>query len=250
MNYIAQIKGFWLLHEKHGFSPTDISLYFYMLEVCNSANWVNPFKRNNAKVLADLKISRSTLERSRRRLNQCGILNFKSFKGTANMTYHLRDLALQISDRNKRTDLCHDAGVDAGNDATCDAGTDGLNKNNKPKPKQAVVVAHADAFSFFADTGNCRLLKDRFTLDDAAMSSFFKTFYDSKIDLGDLNNKALAETARNFYYWLPKHLAAGQFEKEKRCAKKESFHRAGMQPQRGVAVAMKFAGVKMREEMV
>jgi predicted transcriptional regulator len=250
MNYIAQIKGFWMLHEKHAFSATDISLYFYLLEVCNSANWVNPFKRNTSKIITDLKISRSSLERSRKRLSKCGIIYFKSIKGTANITYQLADLEALFRNRNKPADATCNASPDAGSDATCDASADQLNKNSKPKPKQIVVVTNAEAFQFFADTSNCRLLKEKFGFDDAAIEDFFKIFYDSKIDLGDLNNKTLAETARNFYYWLPKYLAAEQREKEKSCAKKESFHHAAKeQPVRGVAAAMKFAGVKMRGEL-
>jgi Tol biopolymer transport system component len=199
--------------------------------------------------MADLKISRSSLERSRKRLKMYGILNFKSVRGTANITYLLTDLETIFRNRNNQSDTTGDATCDAGIDATIDATPDQLNKNSKPKPKQIVVADYATAFNFFADTGNCRLLKEKFGLDDNAIAGFFKTFYDSKIDLGDLNNKTLAETARNFYYWLPKHLAAGQNEKEKSCAKKESYHQPHKaQPIRGVAAAMNFAGVKMRGE--
>ena len=241
MNYIAQIKGFWLLHEKHAFTSTEISLYFYLLEVCNSANWVNPFKRNTAKILADLKFSRSSLERSRKRLKMCSVIDYKSINGTANVTYQLTDLELLFRNRHQPSAAGSDTGSDAGNDK----GRDQLNKNNKPK--QAEVVNYSYAFDFFVNTGNCRLLKEKFGLDADGLHHYFRIFYDSKIDLGDLDNKTLAETAKNFYYWLPKHLAAQN--KEKSCAKKESAYRPGAaHPLRGVAAAMKFANVKMREE--
>jgi hypothetical protein len=239
MNYIKQIKGFWLLHQKHALNSTDMALYFYLLEVCNRANWANPFKRNTAKILIDLKISRSSLERSRKRLREIGILSFESVNGTANVTYQLTDLQKHFDKRYKQTDATADKGTDQG--------ADQLNKNSKPK--QVVVVSCANAFAFFVDTMNNRLLKDRFSLDNAAIQNFFKIFYDSKIDLGDFDNKTTSEIARNFYYWLPKYFAAGQREKEKSCAKKERYHSPHkQQPVRGVAAAMKFAGVKMREE--
>src|ERR1700712_5158678 len=101
MNYITQIKGFWLLHEKHALNATDTALYFYLLEVCNSTNWVNPFKRNNAKVMADLHLSRATFFRSRSKLKKAGILNFRSINGTPNVTYNLTDLELTYRDRNQ-----------------------------------------------------------------------------------------------------------------------------------------------------
>ncbi len=249
MNYIAQIKGFWELQEKYSLTTTDIVLYFYLLEVCNSSHWVNPFKRNTAKILADLQLSRSSIERARKRLNQYGIISFKSVSGTANVTYTLTDLEKPFPGKYKQADAGTATGCDAGDDTGIATGTDQgaatgsdqLNKNSKQKLKQAGVVNRHQAFAFFVETKNNRLLKDRFNLDNNAMQQLFKTFYNSKIDLGDLNNKTIEEIARNFYYWLPKHLAAA--EKEKSCAKKESYG----QPARGVAAAMKFANVEMRE---
>jgi hypothetical protein len=246
MNYITQIKGFWLQHEKHALNSTDTALYFYLLEVCNSTNWVNPFKRNNAKVMADLHLSRATFFRSRSKLKKAGILNFRSINGTPNVTYKLTDLEHAYRDRNQPVSTDNYAGTEPGSDPGFVTGNDPLNKNNKPKPKQVVAISCDQAFAFYVETKNNRMLKDRFNLDNTAMLGLFKTFYNSKIDLGDLNNKTIEEIARNFYYWVPKYLAAGQ--KEKSCAKKESSGRpAKEQPLRGVAVAMKFADVKMRE---
>jgi len=246
MNYIAQIKGFWLLQEKHSLTSTDVALYFYLLEVCNSTNWVNPFKRNNTKVITDLRVSRATFFRSRSKLKKAGILDFRSVNGSANVTYNLTDLEHIYRIRNEHITTLDDTAAASGNDTGDDLGGKTLNKNSKQKPKQEVVVSCAAAFAFFVDTMNNRLLKDRFRLDNAAMQHYFQIFYNSKIDLGDLTNKKIEEIARNFYYWLPKHIAANKPQKEKNCAKKESFT-APVQPLRGVAAAMKFAGVKMRE---
>ncbi len=238
-----------MLHEKHAFSATDISLYFYLLEVCNAANWVNPFKRNTAKLLADLSMTRATFFRSRTRLKNAGILNFRSSNGTPNVTYQLIDLEVMYRDRNQPVITTTVTGDDTANDTAAATGSETLNKNSKPKPKQVAVVPYANAFDFFVDTANCILLKQRYNLQNEGIAAFFKTFYDSKIDLGDLNNKTIEEIARNFYYWLPKHLSATG--KEKSSAKKESFRNAAVnhQPLRGVAAAMKFATVKMRGEI-
>lgn len=247
MNYITQIKGFWLLHEKHAFTSADIALYFYLLEVCNSTGWLNPFKRNNVKVMADLRVSRATFFRSRSRLKKAGILNFRSVNGTPNATYTLTDLEPAYRDRNKAFTQPAGTGIEPGEGTGFATGSDTLNKNNKPK--QATVLSCSQAFAFFVETKNNRMLKDRFGLDNAAMLDLFTNFYDSKVDLGDLNHKSIAEIARNFYFWLPKYLALDQKEKEKSCAKKESCARPGsQQPLRGVAAAMKFAAVKMRED--
>jgi hypothetical protein len=60
---------------------------------------------------------------------------------------------------------------------------------------------------------------------------YFLVFSDSKVDLGDLNGKTLGELARNFYYWLPKHLVAERIVKEKSCAKKEVYNLPVASPQ-------------------
>lgn len=241
MNYIAQIRGFWQLHEQYGLNASDTALYFYLLEVCNITNWANPFRRNTAKLLADLKISRSSLERSRKRLKAAGILKFRSVNGTANVTYQLFDLESIFRNRFIPNEQAGAKAIETGSDK----GSDQLNENSKPKQAAEVINCH-QAFAFYVETRNNRILADRFGISNSAMQEYFKFFYDSKIDLGDLNNKTIQEIARNFYYWLPKHLAATQ--KEKSCAKKESYSPASKQPSRGVAAAMKFATVEMRED--
>ena len=172
MNYIAQIKGFWLLHSKHDLNATDTSLYFYLLEVCNSANWVNPFKRNNAKIITDLRITRTTFFRSRRKLSLCGILYFKSASGKANVTYQLTDLEMVYRNRNEAVICTNSPGHGSGSDSGIGSAFGTLNKNSKPKPKQTVVVNQADAFNFFAGTGNYRLLKEKSGLAGAAIIDF------------------------------------------------------------------------------
>jgi predicted transcriptional regulator len=89
MNYINQIRGFWRAHEEHSFSTTEVAVYFYLLEVCNICHWKNPFKRNNAKIEADLGISFNTLKNARNRLAQTGLLSFKTTNGSPNVVYTL-----------------------------------------------------------------------------------------------------------------------------------------------------------------
>lgn len=240
-----------MLRDEHQLNTTEIALYFYLLEVCNATNWVNPFKRNSAKVMADLKMNRATFNRARVRLRRCQILTYLSVNGTANTTYQLADLEAIYRDRYRPTETGSSTGNDTGVDTGGSAGSDTLNKNSKQKPKpkqkQIIKINYSDAFDFFADTANNRLLQEKFGLSDEDIAVHFKTFYDSKIDLGGLDNKSAAEIAGYFYNWLPKQLAAGQQEKGKSSAKKESFAAPG-QPVRGVAAALKFADVKMRGE--
>ena len=89
MNYIELIRGFWRSHEEHSFTPTEIAVYFYLVEVCNICQWKNPFKRNNSKIGADLGISFNTLKNARNKLAQIGLIEFKTTNGSSNVLYTL-----------------------------------------------------------------------------------------------------------------------------------------------------------------
>lgn len=89
MNYIGLIKKFWTSHNANSFNTTEIALYFYIVEVFNICQWTNQIKRNNRKIEADLNISFNTLKSARNRLQQAGLLSFKSKNGDANVAYTL-----------------------------------------------------------------------------------------------------------------------------------------------------------------
>lgn len=95
MNYLHQSKQFWLIQESESLSVSEIALYLYLLEVCNKLNWHNPFKRNNAKIQADLGIkSYDKLSHCRKRLQAVGLINFETQNGHANTNYLLIDLSI------------------------------------------------------------------------------------------------------------------------------------------------------------
>jgi hypothetical protein len=95
MNYLHQIKQFWLIQESECLSVAEIALYFYLLEVCNKLNWHNPFKRNNAKIQADLGIkSYDKLSDTRKRLQAVHLIDFETQNGHANTVYYLKDLSI------------------------------------------------------------------------------------------------------------------------------------------------------------
>jgi hypothetical protein len=87
MNYIEQIRKFWVLHEIELFPSNAIALYFYLLEVNNKASWIESFKRNNSKICVDLGITYPTLNNSRNRLKQAGVIDFKTQNGSPNVVY-------------------------------------------------------------------------------------------------------------------------------------------------------------------
>lgn len=90
MNYIELINRFWVVHEENCFTTCEIAIYFYLLKVNNASNWIQFFKRNNAKIMADLGIKdRRTLENARNRLKQAGLIDYQKKSTNPNVTYSL-----------------------------------------------------------------------------------------------------------------------------------------------------------------
>lgn len=141
MNYILQIKGFWVAQNIHSFSVEEVGLYFYLLEITNKLNWMNPFKRNNSKVMADLGIKdRRTLDRYRNSLKQAGIIDFKSRNGDANVTYVMNDLSNFCTGFGTGNGIGYSTGDGIGNGTGF--GIDNINKTvNKTKPSTSEAKA-------------------------------------------------------------------------------------------------------------
>lgn len=90
MNYIELINRFWVVHEENCFTTCEIAIYFYLLKVNNACNWIQFFKRNNAKIMADLGIKdRRTLENARNRLKQAGLIDYQKKSTNPNVIYSL-----------------------------------------------------------------------------------------------------------------------------------------------------------------
>ena len=89
MNYIRLINGFWNLHEVKSFRATEISLYFYLLKVCNSVAWSESFELKNQRILVDLCMSFNTLCNARNKLKQSGLIEFETKNGSNKTVYSI-----------------------------------------------------------------------------------------------------------------------------------------------------------------
>lgn len=105
MSYIDLIKKFWVQHNAYSLTVTDTALYFYLLETNNLCRWEDTFNRNNNKIMADLNISFPTLSKSRNRLKQIELIDFKTKNGSAVVKYTLKksfkvsnEVALEVID--------------------------------------------------------------------------------------------------------------------------------------------------------
>lgn len=218
---------------RYRLSAASQALYYELVAIANEEGWPDTFKCSNGELCNNLSMTDKTLISARQELIQSGLVTYKSNKNKrAFSEYSLLS--------------CGNFPVKAPVIApviTPVNPPDYIKLKEKPKLKKVEEAVTCDAaFDFFKSTKNKRLLAEKHALTDDELEYYFLMFYDSKIDLGDLDGKSLTETARNFYYWLPKHLAAQQYNKEKSCAKKESSA-----PMRGVAAALQFTDVVMRE---
>ena len=71
------------------FTPTEIALYFYLLESANLRKWPDTFTCINRKVENDLGVSYKTLAAAKNRLRQTGLIDFKSKNGSKATTFSL-----------------------------------------------------------------------------------------------------------------------------------------------------------------
>ena len=78
MNYIDQINVFWLLDTEHLFNGNESRLYFYLLKLSNSLYWKNPFTNADGYTASMVGISVNTLKTARNRLQQAGLIKFKT----------------------------------------------------------------------------------------------------------------------------------------------------------------------------
>ena len=81
MNYIELINNFWRLHRGYSFSPIEIALYFYLVDICNGLGWKNPFNQTNTYIVGTLGISEKALYNARKSLEEAGLIEFASGNG-------------------------------------------------------------------------------------------------------------------------------------------------------------------------
>jgi hypothetical protein len=77
MNYIELINNFWKVDMEARFSSVDVHLYFYLLSVCNTLAWRNPFSHSNSQLTGALGISEKTLIASKKRLQEAGLIEYE-----------------------------------------------------------------------------------------------------------------------------------------------------------------------------
>lgn len=74
MTYIELINDFWQEFEDEAMKPNDALLYLYLLKVCNSKGWENPFELSNKRIRLCLEMTDKAIIESRERLVERGLI--------------------------------------------------------------------------------------------------------------------------------------------------------------------------------
>ncbi len=74
------IRQFWQENEAQVFSARETQLYFFLLAECNRQYWRNPFGCATQRITNNLDISRQTLCRLRKKLEEHGLISYQEGK--------------------------------------------------------------------------------------------------------------------------------------------------------------------------
>jgi len=91
MNYIEQINLLHKIRRKDSLGPIAVTMYVILLDICNRDDWENPFNLKNDKILSDLDVTFNTLAATRNKLQQSGLIKFRTRNGTAEVIYTILD---------------------------------------------------------------------------------------------------------------------------------------------------------------
>lgn len=80
MKYIDLINDFWQQDQLTPLKPAETKLYFYLLHVCNSIRWKNPFEINTRIIERDLDTNRMGISRMREALQNAELATFQPRK--------------------------------------------------------------------------------------------------------------------------------------------------------------------------
>lgn len=89
MNYIEQINLLHRIRRKDSLEPIAVALHVILLDICNSDDWENPFSLKNDRIISDLDVTFKTLAAARNKLQQSGLIKFKTKNGSPECIYKI-----------------------------------------------------------------------------------------------------------------------------------------------------------------
>ena len=87
MNHLELTAQFWAKDTEYRFTDKETALYFYLVNVCHTGNRQNPFGLSNYATLAKFRWGKVSFERSRGRLKEAGLIDYRQGLGRGNSTH-------------------------------------------------------------------------------------------------------------------------------------------------------------------
>ena len=238
MNYIELINNFWRLHRGYSFSPIEIALYFYLVDVCNGLGWKNPFNQTNTYIVGTLGISEKALYNARKSLEEAGLIEFESGNGRRyKSAYFLKgcntyNLSGDLSEEERAKEggkgcNTYNLSGDLSEEERAKEGGKGCNTYN-------LSGGNRTTFRNTFRGGNNKLNKTKLNIEENTLSSIKETAPptgvacvpsdDENIDFEERENGDTPDTLVN----IP---GSAVEEKEKSCAKKEKAETGDLSPE-------------------
>lgn len=151
MNYIAEIYSFNIFIVKNPIHANGQALWYRLLAYANQFGWKSDFTVTNTRLIEDLGISKSALDRARNILVQKGLVQYTQGSGNQCGTYKMISIANLFSN-NSDAQTEHNPDT---NRTECGTQSGPLNKLNQTKPNKKEI--EKEKVSVFGEYQNVKL---------------------------------------------------------------------------------------------
>jgi len=107
MYYLELIQRFWEFNKEVKISPTEISLYLYLLKIGHDNNRYD-FKISDIELGRQLRLTSVTINSTKKRLKSLGLIQFQTYRGLPCYYRLLLDYPFDTDSKNKKEDEISD----------------------------------------------------------------------------------------------------------------------------------------------
>lgn len=204
-DYMGQ---FWRENEMQAFSAKETQLYFFLLAECKRRYWQTPFGCSTQRITNNLGISRQTLCRLRKKLQDRGLITYEEGKNNSSVPCYtlLIKADTQTAHQNVTANVAQDGTTSGTANGTIINSIDKINKSiiSKEKP---ILLNDLQALLRNNDKwlGNVKEYASQhgMEVDDMKIQEMLGDFFLYLRTCG-IQSKALADAQQHFVNWLMK----------------------------------------------
>lgn len=206
------MKQFWRENEMQMFSAKETQLYFFFLAECNRQYWRNPFGCSTQRIANNLGISRQTICRLRKKLQDRGLVIYEEGRNNSVVPYYT---LLMKTDNRVVQNVTENGTPDGTAHVTPCETTDGTiietdnTENNKSLISKEEPLPLGKVQNLLCGDGewveqvNAYLVKQGFDPDKMNVRKKLEEFF-LYLQTSGTKFKSLADTQKHFVNWLAK----------------------------------------------